>query len=68
MRELILIKQTAKLVVELVVLVVAYFQDAVFHAISVAKIFAQLMLGNFDYPAIQVFAIEQADPLTLIIA
>jgi hypothetical protein len=65
MRKWFVVKKVTIPVVEIIVLVVAYFDHAVFCPESVAVIIPHLMMEYFDGPVVQVFPIEKADPLFL---
>jgi integral membrane sensor domain MASE1 len=57
----------AELAVEvLVVLVVAHFEQAAFDTERIAEVVAQFVLGDLRRPALEVFAVEQDDPVFLV--
>ena len=61
------VKDVAELFVELLVLVIGYFQYAVFDAKGVLVIIAYFVARNLDRPVSQVLAVEQRDPLSFLL-
>lgn len=55
-------EKVAELAAKFVIAIVGNFQDAVLDAKGVVGICTEWMAGDFGRPAIEVFAIEQADP------
>jgi hypothetical protein len=51
-----------KVLIELLIAIVADFEDAIFDTESVREVLTQRSLGDFDRPAAQVFAIEERHP------
>src|SRR5262245_61932827 len=66
-RELVLVKEVAELLVKRVVLVVAYLDQAVFDAKRVTEVLAKVVPGNLRRPAVEVLAVEQRFPLVLVV-
>jgi hypothetical protein len=55
----VLPEQVAELPVEALVLVVAHFEQAVFHAEGIAEVVAQVVLGDLRSPAGEILAVEE---------
>src|SRR3712207_3472783 len=66
MRELLAVKQVPEFTVELVVLIVGDFQQAVLYPESIAEVVIQIVAGDFDVPTLQVLTVEELNPLLLI--
>jgi hypothetical protein len=49
-------------VIELLVLVVTAFQDAVFNPKRVQVVVVQVVPGDFDVPSVEVFSVEKRNP------
>ena len=55
----------SKLIVETIVLVVAYAEDGILYPKGISEVFSNRKTCYLDFPVIEVFAIEQADPFPL---
>ena len=52
------IKEMAKLVVEIAILIIPHFNHTIFNPKGIAEIDAGIMMMDFNYPVIDVFSIE----------
>lgn len=53
------------LIIELFVVVVADFEDTVFHAEGIGEVFSEGVSCDFYGPAVEVFSVEKRNPLGL---
>lgn len=62
MRIGLLVIEVAKLVVEIAILIVAHFDDAILNPESVAKVDAHIVVMNFHNPIVEVFVVKEWRP------
>ena len=65
--EFLIIIDRTKLVAETIILIVPYAEDSILDTKCISEIFTERITCYFNFPVIEVFTVEQADPFLQIL-